>query len=53
MGATTILVHTGYGMADKDGAIAAWEKAKAINPESRVGKAADEYLLQISKQAEQ
>jgi tetratricopeptide (TPR) repeat protein len=42
-----------YGMADRDGAKAAWEKAKAINPESRVGKAADEYLVQISKQAGQ
>ncbi|MBE9528605.1 MAG: tetratricopeptide repeat protein [Proteobacteria bacterium] len=42
-----------YGMADRDGAKAAWEKAKAINPESRVGKAAGEYLVQISKQAGQ
>jgi tetratricopeptide (TPR) repeat protein len=42
-----------YGLADRDGAKAAWEKAKAINPESRVGKAADEYLVQISKQAGQ
>ncbi len=41
-----------YGMADRDGAKAAWEKAKAINPETRVGKAAQEYLVQISKQAE-
>ena len=39
-----------YGMADRDGAKTAWEKAKAINPDSRVGKAADEYLVQISKQ---
>ncbi len=42
-----------YGMADREGARVAWEKSKAINPESRVGKAADEYLVQISKQSQQ
>lgn len=38
-----------YGMGDLDGAREAWEKSKALNPESRVGKAASDYLAQISK----
>ncbi|MBI5345163.1 MAG: tetratricopeptide repeat protein [Deltaproteobacteria bacterium] len=38
-----------YGMGDLDGAKEAWEKSKALNPESRVGKAASDYLAQIVK----
>lgn len=38
-----------YGMGDMDGAKQAWEKTKALNPESRVGKAASDYLAQIAK----
>lgn len=40
---------TAYGMADLEGAKAAWEKARALNPESQVGKAAAEYLAQLNK----
>lgn len=39
-----------YGMGDLDGAKEAWEKTRALNPESRIGKAASDYLTQISKQ---
>lgn len=39
-----------YGAGDLEGAKEAWEKAKALDPESRVGKAAADYLMQISKQ---
>jgi tetratricopeptide (TPR) repeat protein len=39
-----------YGMGDLDGAKEAWEKTKALNPESRIGKAAADYLTQASKQ---
>lgn len=38
-----------YGMGDLDAARQAWEKTRALNPESRVGKAASEYLAQIPK----
>lgn len=38
-----------YGMGDIEGARAAWEKAKALNPGSQVGKAASEFLAQINK----
>lgn len=38
-----------YGMGDLNGARAAWEKAKALNPESQVGKAASEFLTQVNK----
>lgn len=38
-----------YGKGDLEGAKTAWEKAKALNPESQVGKAASEYLAQLTK----
>lgn len=38
-----------YGMGDLEGARQAWEKTKALNPDSRVGKAASDYLAQIAK----
>lgn len=38
-----------YGMGDLDAARSAWEKAKALSPESQVGKAASEFLAQINK----
>ena len=39
-----------YGVGDLDGAKEAWEKTRALNPESRIGKAAADYLTQVSKQ---
>lgn len=39
-----------YGMGDLEGARTAWEKARALNPESQVGKAAAEFLAQSNKQ---
>lgn len=38
-----------YGMGDLDGARAAWEKAKALDPESQIGKAASEFLAQFNR----
>ena len=38
-----------YGVGDLDAAGEAWKKAKAIDPSSRVGKAAADYLAQIKK----
>ncbi len=38
-----------YGKGDLESAKTAWEKAKALNPESQVGKAASEYLAQLTK----
>lgn len=38
-----------YGMGDLNGAKEAWEKARALNPESQVGKAAAEFLAQSNK----
>jgi tetratricopeptide (TPR) repeat protein len=38
-----------YGMNDLKGARQAWEKTKALDPESQGGKAAAEYLAKISK----
>jgi tetratricopeptide (TPR) repeat protein len=38
-----------YGMGDLEGARAAWEKARTLNPESQVGKAASEFLAQFNK----
>lgn len=37
-----------YGMGDLEGAKKAWEKAKILNPESQVGKAASEYLTKLA-----
>ncbi|HLC18092.1 MAG TPA: tetratricopeptide repeat protein [Thermodesulfobacteriota bacterium] len=39
-----------YGQGDLENASVAWEKARAIDPESSVGKAASDYLAQIAKQ---
>lgn len=38
-----------YGMGDLDGARAAWEKARVLNPESQIGQAAAEFLAQFTK----
>lgn len=38
-----------YGLGDLDGARTAWEKAKTLNPESQIGKAASEFLAQFNK----
>jgi len=38
-----------YGVGDLDAARAAWEKARAIDPESGIGKAAADYLAQIEQ----
>lgn len=37
-----------YGMGDINGAKEAWEKTKALNPESNVGKAAADYLSHMA-----
>ncbi len=37
-----------YGMGDLKAAREAWEKAKALDPESQVGKAAADFLAQFS-----
>ncbi len=39
-----------YGVGDLKGAAKAWEKAKALDPASNVGKAAADYLVQINKE---
>jgi cytochrome c-type biogenesis protein CcmH/NrfG len=38
-----------YGMGDLDAANEAWEKTRALDPESGIGKAAADYLAQASK----
>jgi tetratricopeptide (TPR) repeat protein len=38
-----------YGMGDLDAAKEAWEKARTLDPESGIGKAAADYLAQVSK----
>jgi len=38
-----------YGIGDLEKAGEAWKKARAINPKSGVGKAADNYLAQINE----
>lgn len=38
-----------YGMGDFDAAKKAWEKTKALDPQSGIGKAAADYLTQVSK----
>ncbi len=38
-----------YGMGDLDAAKEAWEKTKALDPMSGIGKAAADYLSQVSK----
>ncbi len=38
-----------YGMGDLDAAKEAWEKTKALDPMSGIGKAAADYLTQVSK----
>ncbi len=38
-----------YGMGDLDAAKEAWEKAKVLDPESGIGKAAADYLDQVSQ----
>ncbi len=38
-----------YGMGDLDAAKGAWEKTRALDPESGIGKAAADYLSQASK----
>jgi tetratricopeptide (TPR) repeat protein len=38
-----------YGLGDMNGARAAWEKARALDPESGIGKAAADYLAQIAQ----
>ena len=38
-----------YGMGDLDAAKEAWEKTRALDPESGIGKAAADYLAQASK----
>jgi tetratricopeptide (TPR) repeat protein len=38
-----------YGMGDLDAAKEAWEKTKALDPLSGIGKAAADYLTQVSK----
>ncbi len=38
-----------YGMGDLEGARAAWEKARTLNPESQIGKAASDFLAQFNK----
>lgn len=38
------------GMGNLEGAKSAWEKARAMDPDSQVGKAASEYLAQIDAQ---
>ena len=40
-----------YGIGDLDKAGEAWKKARALDPKSSVGKAADNYLSQINKTA--
>jgi len=40
-----------YGVGDLLKAEEAWKKARAIDPKSSVGKAADNYLVQINKTA--
>ncbi len=42
-----------YGIGDLKKAEEAWKKARAIDPKSGVGKAADNYLAQIKKNAEE
>jgi tetratricopeptide (TPR) repeat protein len=37
-----------YGTGDLDGAKAAWEKAKSMDPNSQVAKAADDFLAQFA-----
>ncbi|MFQ5441541.1 MAG: tetratricopeptide repeat protein [Thermodesulfobacteriota bacterium] len=41
-----------YGVGDLKDAAKAWEKAKALDPASNVGKAAADYLVQINKEAD-
>ena len=38
-----------YGLGDLNAAGEAWEKARAIDPESSIGKAASDYLVQIAQ----
>jgi tetratricopeptide (TPR) repeat protein len=38
-----------YGMGDLEGARTAWEKAKTLDPQSQVGKAASDFLAQFNK----
>ncbi len=40
-----------YGIGDLKKAGVAWKKARALDPKSSVGKAADNYLAQINKTA--
>jgi len=40
-----------YGIGDLEKAGEAWKKARALDPKSSVGKAADNYLAQIKKTA--
>lgn len=40
-----------YGMGDMGAAKEAWEKARVINPDSQIGKAASEFLAQTNAQA--
>jgi len=40
-----------YGVGDLTKAGEAWKKARGIDPQSSVGKAADNYLIQIKKTA--
>ncbi len=37
-----------YGMGNLDGAREAWERAKALDPDSQVGKAAADFLAQFN-----
>lgn len=39
-----------YGLGDLKAAKEAWEKTRAINPESQVGKAASEFIAQTNAQ---
>jgi tetratricopeptide (TPR) repeat protein len=39
-----------YGMGDLKGAREAWMKSKTLDPESQIGKAADEFLAQFKNE---
>lgn len=40
-----------HGIGDLKAARTAWEKARSLNPDSPIGKAAGDYLAEINKQA--
>ncbi|MBI5237224.1 MAG: hypothetical protein HY887_02235 [Deltaproteobacteria bacterium] len=40
-----------HGIGDLKAARAAWEKARSLNPDSPIGKAAGDYLAEMNKQA--